>query len=114
MGRVVRSKRQQIVAEVLVLVGAAHQAAILQGGDQPVLDLRQGAAVDVGHREQEAVAADFFHDLAHAGGNRIAGAAQLVMGKLDAIPAAVVRGLDLMGDGRARELVMPRERDLFR
>jgi len=46
--------------------------------------------------------------------DEIAGAAQLVMGKLDAIPAAVVRGLDLMGDGRARELVMPRERDLFR
>jgi len=36
------------------------------------------------------------------------------MGKLDAIPAAVVRGLDLVGDGRARDLVMPRERDLFR
>ena len=46
--------------------------------------------------------------------DEIAGAAQLVMGKLDAIPAAVVRGLDLVGDGRARELVMPRERDLFR
>jgi len=46
--------------------------------------------------------------------DEIAGAAELVMGKLDRAPAAVVRGLDLRGDGSARELVMPAERDLFR
>ena len=46
--------------------------------------------------------------------DQIAGAAQLVMGKLDRVPAAIVRGLALEGDGRARELVMPSERDLFR
>ena len=46
--------------------------------------------------------------------DEIAGAAELVMGKTDGIPAAIVRGLELDGDGRARELVMPRDRDLFR
>jgi coenzyme F420-0:L-glutamate ligase/coenzyme F420-1:gamma-L-glutamate ligase len=46
--------------------------------------------------------------------DEIAGAAQLVMGKLDAVPVAVVRGLDVGGSGRAAELVMPAERDLFR
>jgi coenzyme F420-0:L-glutamate ligase/coenzyme F420-1:gamma-L-glutamate ligase len=46
--------------------------------------------------------------------DEIAGAAELVMGKTDGVPAAVVRGLRLEGDGRARELVMPAERDLFR
>jgi coenzyme F420-0:L-glutamate ligase/coenzyme F420-1:gamma-L-glutamate ligase len=46
--------------------------------------------------------------------DQIAGAAQLVMGKLDGIPAAVVRGLDVAGEGSARDLVMPPERDLFR
>ena len=46
--------------------------------------------------------------------DEIAGAAQLVMGKLDGIPAAIVRGLELGGDGRGSDLVMPRERDLFR
>ena len=46
--------------------------------------------------------------------DEIAGAAQLVMGKVDGIPAALVRGLHLRGDGRAADLVMPRERDLFR
>jgi coenzyme F420-0:L-glutamate ligase / coenzyme F420-1:gamma-L-glutamate ligase len=46
--------------------------------------------------------------------DQVAGAAQLVMGKLDRVPAAIVRGLALDGDGRARDLVMPAERDLFR
>jgi coenzyme F420-0:L-glutamate ligase / coenzyme F420-1:gamma-L-glutamate ligase len=46
--------------------------------------------------------------------DEIAGAAQLVMGKLDGVPAAVVRGLDVSGEGAAAELVMPPDRDLFR
>jgi coenzyme F420-0:L-glutamate ligase/coenzyme F420-1:gamma-L-glutamate ligase len=46
--------------------------------------------------------------------DEIAGAAQLVMGKTDGIPAAIVRGLELWGDGRGSDLIMPRERDLFR
>ena len=46
--------------------------------------------------------------------DEIAGAAQLVMGKLDGIPAAVVRGLRMRGRGRGSDLLMPRERDLFR
>jgi coenzyme F420-0:L-glutamate ligase/coenzyme F420-1:gamma-L-glutamate ligase len=46
--------------------------------------------------------------------DEIAGAAELVMGKVDGVPAAIVRGLRLRGDGRARDLVMPPDRDLFR
>jgi coenzyme F420-0:L-glutamate ligase/coenzyme F420-1:gamma-L-glutamate ligase len=46
--------------------------------------------------------------------DQIAGAAQLVMGKTDGIPAAIVRGFDSPGDGRGSDLLMPRERDLFR
>jgi coenzyme F420-0:L-glutamate ligase/coenzyme F420-1:gamma-L-glutamate ligase len=46
--------------------------------------------------------------------DEIAGAAQLVMGKTEGVPAAIVRGLRLRGDGRGRDLVMPRDRDLFR
>ncbi len=47
--------------------------------------------------------------------DEIAGAAELVMGKTSGVPAAIVRGLELPpGDGTARELVMPPERDLFR
>ena len=46
--------------------------------------------------------------------DEIAGAAQLVMGKTDGVPAAIVRGLAVQGSGHGVELVMPRERDLFR
>jgi coenzyme F420-0:L-glutamate ligase/coenzyme F420-1:gamma-L-glutamate ligase len=46
--------------------------------------------------------------------DEIAGAAELVMGKTKGIPAAVVRGLEVAGDGSARDLVIPEERDLFR
>jgi coenzyme F420-0:L-glutamate ligase / coenzyme F420-1:gamma-L-glutamate ligase len=46
--------------------------------------------------------------------DEISSAAELVMGKVDGIPAAVVRGLDVAGEGSAQELVIPEERDLFR
>jgi coenzyme F420-0:L-glutamate ligase / coenzyme F420-1:gamma-L-glutamate ligase len=46
--------------------------------------------------------------------DEIAGAAQLVFGKLDRVPVAVVRGLDVRGDERAADLVIPPETDLFR
>jgi coenzyme F420-0:L-glutamate ligase/coenzyme F420-1:gamma-L-glutamate ligase len=45
--------------------------------------------------------------------DEIAGAAQLVMGKLGRKPVAIVRGLDAGGDGKARDLVMPAESNLF-
>jgi coenzyme F420-0:L-glutamate ligase/coenzyme F420-1:gamma-L-glutamate ligase len=46
--------------------------------------------------------------------DELAGAAQLVMGKADGVPAAVIRGAPVRGDGAARDLVMEAERDLFR
>ena len=45
--------------------------------------------------------------------DEIAGAAELVMGKLDRAPVAIVRGLEAAGEGSARDLVMPAERNLF-
>jgi coenzyme F420-0:L-glutamate ligase / coenzyme F420-1:gamma-L-glutamate ligase len=46
--------------------------------------------------------------------DEIAAAAELVMGKTERVPVAIVRGLDVAGDGTGRELVMPAELDLFR
>jgi coenzyme F420-0:L-glutamate ligase / coenzyme F420-1:gamma-L-glutamate ligase len=46
--------------------------------------------------------------------DEIAGAAQLVSGKLDRAPVTIVRGLDVRGDGRATDIPVPPERDLFR
>ena len=46
--------------------------------------------------------------------DEVASAAQLVSGKLDRVPVTIVRGLDLRGDGRATDIAIPAERDLFR
>ena len=46
--------------------------------------------------------------------DEIAAAADLAMGKANAIPVAIVRGLDLAGTGRATDLVRPPDEDLFR
>ena len=77
--------------------------AIGVAGITPLLDLR-------GRRDRNGYE---LHATVIAVADEIASAAELVMGKLDAIPAAVVRGLDVTGEGSARELVMPPERDLF-
>ena len=45
--------------------------------------------------------------------DEIASAAQLVTGKLGRIPVSVVRGLDVRGEGRAVDIPIPPERDLF-
>lgn len=47
--------------------------------------------------------------------DEVASAAELVMGKVDGVPAALVRGLErALGQGSARELVRPAPNDLFR
>jgi coenzyme F420-0:L-glutamate ligase / coenzyme F420-1:gamma-L-glutamate ligase len=46
--------------------------------------------------------------------DELAAAAELAMGKVDGIPAVVIRGLDLRGDGRGADIPIPEERDLFR
>jgi len=46
--------------------------------------------------------------------DEVAGAAELVMGKTEGVPAAIVRGVHAPGDGSGTDLLMPRDRDLFR
>lgn len=47
--------------------------------------------------------------------DELAAAAELVMGKVDKVPVALVRGLErALGDGSAGELVRPAANDLFR
>jgi len=45
--------------------------------------------------------------------DEIAGAAQLVSGKLDRVPVTIVRGLDVRGEGHATDIPIPPELDLF-
>jgi len=47
-------------------------------------------------------------------GDELAAAAELVMGKLLRVPAALVRGADLRGQGDARVLLRDPAADLFR
>jgi len=46
--------------------------------------------------------------------DEIAAAAELVRRKTAGVPVAIVRGLDVAGEGSAQELVMPPARDMFR
>jgi coenzyme F420-0:L-glutamate ligase / coenzyme F420-1:gamma-L-glutamate ligase len=78
--------------------------AIGLAGIRPLLDLR-GVRDPVGYE---------LHATVIAVADELAGAAELVMGKTAGIPAALIRGYAARGEGNARELVMPEERDLFR
>ncbi len=73
-------------------------------GMRPLLDLR--GEPDARGRPLEAT------EIAVA--DELAGAAELVMGKASSVPAALIRGYAVpAGEGSARELVMPPERDSF-
>jgi len=45
--------------------------------------------------------------------DEVAAAADLARGKAEGVPAVLVRGLDLQGEGTAREIVIEPELDLF-
>jgi coenzyme F420-0:L-glutamate ligase / coenzyme F420-1:gamma-L-glutamate ligase len=78
--------------------------AIGVAGIRPLLDL-------TGERD---AAGYELHATVIAVADELAAAAELVLGKTAGVPAAVIRGADAGGDGSARDLVMPPERDLFR
>jgi coenzyme F420-0:L-glutamate ligase/coenzyme F420-1:gamma-L-glutamate ligase len=99
--------------EVAVIVSDSFGRAWRQGttdvaigcaGLRPLLDLSG---------ERDAAGYEL-HATTIALADELAGSAELVRGKLDGVPAAIVRGFGHRGQGTARELVMPPERDLFR
>jgi len=99
--------------DVAVIVSDSFGRAWRQG----TTDVAIGCAglaplVDLGGQRDRA--GYELHATVIAVADEIAGAAQLVMGKVDGIPVAVVRGLDVGGEGTAADVVMPPERDLFR
>jgi coenzyme F420-0:L-glutamate ligase/coenzyme F420-1:gamma-L-glutamate ligase len=77
--------------------------AIGVAGLAPIVDLR-GTTDRIGYeiRSSRVAIAD-----------EIAAAADLARGKAEGVPAVVVRGLRLAGDGTAREIVIEPELDLF-
>jgi coenzyme F420-0:L-glutamate ligase/coenzyme F420-1:gamma-L-glutamate ligase len=109
-----RTRLQELTgAAVAVIVSDSFGRAWRQGttdvaigcaGLRPLLEL---------HGERDAVGYEL-HSTVIAVADELAGAAELVRGKLDRVPAAVIRGFEPRGEGTARELVIPPERDLFR
>ena len=105
--------RQLTGADVAVIVSdsfgrawrqSTTDVAIGCAGLQPLFDL-QGERDATGYE---------LHATVIAVADELAGAAELVRGKLNRVPVAVVRGFEPRGEGTARELVIPPERDLFR
>jgi coenzyme F420-0:L-glutamate ligase/coenzyme F420-1:gamma-L-glutamate ligase len=105
--------RERAGVEVGVIVSDSFGRAWRQGttdvaiglaGIRPLLDL-QGTRDRAGYE---------LHTTVIAVADELAGAAELVLGKVDGVPAAVISGFDAAGEGSARELVIPAERDLFR
>jgi coenzyme F420-0:L-glutamate ligase/coenzyme F420-1:gamma-L-glutamate ligase len=105
--------RELANAEVGVIVSDSFGRAWRQGttdvaigaaGVRPLVDLK-GERDPVGYE---------LHATVIAIADELAGAAELVMGKTARIPAAVISGFAAAGDGCARDLVMPPDRDLFR
>jgi coenzyme F420-0:L-glutamate ligase / coenzyme F420-1:gamma-L-glutamate ligase len=78
--------------------------AIGAAGIRPLLDLK-------GNRDRVGYE---LHATVIATADELAGAAELVLGKTEGVPAAVIRGVDARGEGTAKDLVMPAQRDLFR
>jgi len=112
-GRLRARLRELTDADVAVIVSDSFGRAWRQGttdvaigcaGLRPLLDL---------HGEHDAAGYEL-HATVIAVADELAGAAELVRGKLDRIPAAIVRGFEAHGEGAASELVMPPDRDLFR
>jgi len=105
--------RELTGADLAVIVSDSFGRAWRQGttdiaigcsGLTPLLDL---------HGERDATGYEL-HATVIAVADELAGAAELVKGKLDRVPVAVIRGFEPSGEGTARELVIPPERDLFR
>lgn len=112
-GRLRDRLRELTGAEVGVIVSDSFGRAWRQGttdvaiglaGIQPLLDLK-------GTRDRAGYE---LHATVIAVADELAGAAELVLGKTDGVPAAVISGVDVGGAGSARELVIPADRDLFR
>jgi coenzyme F420-0:L-glutamate ligase/coenzyme F420-1:gamma-L-glutamate ligase len=104
---------QRLGVELGVIVSDSFGRAWRRGTTDVALGV-SGIAALVDLSGQRDATGYELHATEIAVADEIAGAAQLVMGKTDGIPAAIVRGLRLRGDGRGSDLVMPRERDLFR
>ncbi|MGB9236436.1 MAG: coenzyme F420-0:L-glutamate ligase [Terriglobales bacterium] len=112
--RLRRELKKQAGVEIAVIVSDSFgrpwregltEVALGVAGMRPLLDYR-------GRRDPHGYS---LHSSIDAVADELACAAGLVCGKLEGVPAAIIRGYSYRrGNGRARELLRPAGRDLFR
>jgi coenzyme F420-0:L-glutamate ligase / coenzyme F420-1:gamma-L-glutamate ligase len=105
--------RESTGIDVAVIVSDSFGRAWRQGTTDVALGVSGLAPILDLNGQRDATGYEL-HATQIAVGDEIAGAAELVMGKTAGIPAAIVRGARVAGDGSGADLLMPRERDLFR
>ena len=107
-------------SEVLERTGASIAVVVADTMGRPLRNGIVGTAIGVsgleplrGYQGEQDAAGYTLRTTQVAVADELAAAADLVLGKLERVPAALIRGLDARGDGSALELVRPKERDLF-
>ena len=107
-------------AEVRERTGAAIAVVVADTMGRPLRNGIVGTAIGVsgleplrGYQGAEDTAGYTLRTTQVAVADELAAAADLVLGKLDRVPAALIRGFGASGDGGALELVRPEDRDLF-
>jgi coenzyme F420-0:L-glutamate ligase/coenzyme F420-1:gamma-L-glutamate ligase len=112
-----RRLRERLVSLAGVDVGVIVSDSFGRAWRQGTTDVALGVAGIVPLRDLRGTTDAHGHELRTtqiALADELAGAAELVLGKARQVPAAIVRGVDARGDGSGAELVMERDRDLFR
>jgi coenzyme F420-0:L-glutamate ligase/coenzyme F420-1:gamma-L-glutamate ligase len=102
------------------LCGATVAVVIADTMGRPLRNGIVGTAIGVsgidplrGYRGQQDAAGYTLRTTQVAVADELAAAADLVLGKLERVPAALVRGFGAAGDGRALDLIRDSSRDLF-
>jgi coenzyme F420-0:L-glutamate ligase/coenzyme F420-1:gamma-L-glutamate ligase len=104
---------EQAGVDVAVIVSDSFGRAWRQGTTDVALGVAGVEALRDLRGQHDSVGYEL-HTTQIAVADELAGAAELVMGKTGGVPAAIVRGVRAEGKGSGRDLLMPRERDLFR
>ena len=107
-------------AAVRERTGAAVAVVVADTIGRPLRNGIVGTAIGVsgleplrGYQGAEDAAGYTLRTTQVAVADELAAAADLVLGKLERVPAALIRGFGAAGDGSALELVRPQDRDLF-
>ena len=107
-------------SDVLERTGASIAVVVADTMGRPLRNGIVGTAIGVsgleplrGYQGEQDAAGYTLRTTQVAVADELAAAADLVLGKLERVPAALIRGLDARGDGSALELVRNKERDLF-